>query len=159
MLGLRASDIACDLQKNTAVISLGLTKSGSRAGAAESSTVASDIVVPMLAVLCAAGGPSKLLYTSSAAAYRRLFDDCCRELGLEDHNFKPYSLRRGGATEAFERSANISELMIRGRWQNIKTALIYLNSGLAALAMMRLSPQTLSNVRRSTQRLRRVLGG
>jgi hypothetical protein len=156
---LKVSDVSCDLKTNRAVVSLGLTKSGKRDRADESITLASPLVVPMLAVLCASKGPDQRLYIESGAAYRKLFHVCCCEFGLHEHEFKPYSFRLDGATAALEKSANLAELMIRGRWQNMETAQIDLNSGLAALATMRLSAQSRETVNQEARFLHHILKG
>jgi len=46
-------------------------------------------------------------------------------MGLGAFPFKPYSLRRGGATYAFTQSHNYHTLMAMGRWANLRTVKIY----------------------------------
>ena len=58
--------------------------------------------------------------------------------GLDDHLFRPYSLRRGGATSYFAKHASLDRLLIAGRWQSSKTARVYINEGLAILAELQL---------------------
>lgn len=61
------------------------------------------------------------------------------ELGLESFQFRPLfnSLGRGGATFWFAKHGSFDRLLVRGRWQAPRTARIYINSGLAALAEMK----------------------
>ena len=53
---------------------------------------------------------------------------------MESFQFRPYSLRRGGATFWFAKHGSFDRLLVQGRWQAPRTARIYINSGLTALA-------------------------
>ena len=51
-------------------------------------------------------------------------------LRLESLNFSGYSLRHGGASHAaFATGTHFDSLLIQGRWQSVKTARQYLDSG------------------------------
>eukprot|EP00972_Heterocapsa_arctica_P040509 5968660-Heterocapsa_arctica.AAC.1 len=63
----------------------------------------------------------------------------CEAFGLEEWQFKPYSIRRGGATSHLRAFGSLSLTVDRGRWDNPRSARIYLQSGMAQLADMRLS--------------------
>ena len=52
--------------------------------------------------------------------------------------FKPYSLRRGGATSAYKNGCPLDTLVSKGRWQHLHTARIYLDTGLQALTSLTL---------------------
>ena len=54
--------------------------------------------------------------------------------------FTAYSFRRGGASYAFSTGVAFDELLIRGRWQNSRTARLYLDTGRAALIQTRFTP-------------------
>ena len=45
-----------------------------------------------------------------------------------------YSLRRGGATFLFTKCGSLDRVLLAGRWTAVKTAKIYLNSGLSMLS-------------------------
>lgn len=75
--------------------------------------------------------------SSSPSAWRTQFSETIEELGLGSFNFRPYSLRRGGATFSFAKHGSLDRLLLQGRWQAPKTARIYINSGLATLAEMK----------------------
>lgn len=60
------------------------------------------------------------------------------DLRLDDFHFRPYSLRRGGATSAFKAGVSLDRLLELGRWQHASTARIYLDSGLQALTSLAL---------------------
>ncbi len=66
-------------------------------------------------------------------------------LGFTEYNFKPYSLRRGGATYDYRVGGRLEATIVRGRWQNAKTARIYITDGLARWAEISLEPTTHQN--------------
>lgn len=63
-------------------------------------------------------------------------------LHLQAMDFTGYSLRRGGASFAFATGTHFDSLLVLGRWQSVKTARQYLDSGRAALVQLRLSPRS-----------------
>eukprot|EP00959_Pyramimonas_sp_CCMP1952_P347621 7281349-Pyramimonas_sp.AAC.1 len=64
----------------------------------------------------------------------------CRPVGLEDHGFALYSIRRGGATHDFSYHGSLDRSIVRRRWSNSRTARIYITEGLAVLGEQRLLP-------------------
>lgn len=140
LLNVRPQDVAISGQAGPAVISLGLTKSGKRQGASESITVSVfDVVRRLLAWKLT----SKKSLVLSASKWRAQFAETLTELGLEEFQFRPYSLRRGGATFWFTKHGSLDRLLVQGRWNAPKTARIYINSGLATLAEIKIPPQNL----------------
>ncbi len=135
-LSLHADRITFNAACSSAVISLGLTKTGQRRGALESVTVDEPYVAKLLKALCVTRG-SDFLLSTSAAEFRKTFKELCQDLGIVDWGFKPYSLRRGGATHHFRVGGNLGATIIRGRWGSASAARIYLNDGLATLASFR----------------------
>ena len=125
-----------------AVISLGLTKSGKRQGAAESVTI-SELPVLQLLWRWKRQASSHEFLTAKPHAWRDQFMECLCSLKLETWNFRPYSLRRGGATCLFVKVGSLDRVLILGRWTAVKTAKIYLNSGLAMLADLQIPPRQL----------------
>ena len=140
LLNVRPHDVSVSSQKGPAVISLGLTKSGKRQGAAESITVSVFDVVRRLFVWKQA---SRRALVQSSSQWRAKFSETLTELKLDEFQFRPYSLRRGGATFWFTKHGSMDRLLIQGRWTAPKTARIYINSGLATLAEMNLSSASL----------------
>ena len=57
-------------------------------------------------------------------------------IGLASFSFRPYSLRRGGATHWFAKHGSLDRVIVLGRWQAQRTARIYINEGLAVMAEM-----------------------
>ena len=54
-----------------------------------------------------------------------------RALFFDPQLWKPYSLRRGGATHLYQQTLNWSLVRERGRWNATSTARIYINEGMA----------------------------
>ena len=71
-------------------------------------------------------------------------------LGLQHVGYKPYSLRRGGATTAFQETGNLGLVALTGRWQNQATAriyiYIYINDRLKVLAETSFSADSVAKV-------------
>ena len=65
-------------------------------------------------------------------------------VGLE---FRPYSLRRGAATAAYNEGASFDELLEKRRWRHIATARLYLDQALQEYATINLPIQKLPAIR------------
>lgn len=140
---LHRQSISMESGHKVAVIALGLTKGGKRTGAAESTTLnVAEVLRRLWQWRNSPSLSSKLV--SSIYKWRQLFHQCLESLGIHDMGFRPYSLRRGGATFWFQRHGSFDKLLVQGRWQSSKTARVYLNEGLALLAELKI-PQSQLN--------------
>jgi len=137
ILGLRSSHLFCGSKDRQVVVSLGLTKGGKRQGAAESVILGFEPAA-LLVKKWKSLAQSTTPFVKSSAHWRKLFNDCVSALHLESYQFRPYSLRRGGATYWFSKHQSLDRLLIQGRWASQKTARIYVNEGLSMLASMQL---------------------
>ena len=142
LTSLRCSHIFMKAETAPAVLSLGLTKSGKRVGVSESVTLNVAVALRWLWAWKQSVKP-QALFVPSVSAWRKLFSECLQALQLTLFEFRPYSLRRGGATFWFGKHASFDKLMVAGRWQAAKTARIYLNESMAVLADMRLPQKSL----------------
>ena len=133
LLGVSSEHISLDSTSHVAVISLGLTKGGQRQGALESCTLGVVDVLQLLRKWKRKNGPNTPL-CPAPHKWRAWFAEALTALNLDSFGFRPYSLRRGGATHWFRRHGSFDKLMIQGRWAAQKTAKIYINEGLAILA-------------------------
>ena len=143
LLALQGHQIHMTSASQPAVISLGLTKSGKRQGAAESITI-TDVQVLKLLWHWKKTQPRFAFLTSKPHKWRATFSECCTALKLDEWGFRPYSLRRGGATDLFLKTNSLDHVLIAGRWTAIKTAKIYLNSGLAMMADLQIPQRYLA---------------
>ena len=143
LLSLQSWHIHMTAPNSPAVVNLGLTKSGKRQGAAESITLTEQKVLQLLWNWKQRVSPASFL-TSKPHTWRAMFADCLTKLKLAQWEFRPYSLRRGGATHLFIKCGSLDRVLLAGRWTAIKTAKIYLNSGLAMLADIQVPKKLLS---------------
>ena len=146
LVQITSNMVKFDNALSTAVISLGATKSGKRAGVVESVQVRLPWLVKLLAASLKAipsgetlGGPGWL--------FRQKFEKLMCAAGLASFGFRPYSLRRGGATELWRTTSNLDKVVMAGRWRHSTTARIYVSDGLAVLAEIRLSSPTFNQAR------------
>ena len=136
LLGVQRRHVFMHNSRSPAVISLGYTKAGQRQGALESVTCGVTEVLRRLWAWKTGRSDSQSL-TPSPHHWRTTFHDTLTALNLADLGFRPYSLRRGGATFWFNKHHSFEKLLVQGRWAAAKTARIYLNEGLAVLAEMK----------------------
>ena len=148
VLALRARQVSISKVRGPAVISLGLTKSGKRQGAAESITVNSEDVCRRLHQWVKAAKPNDLLCGPSHS-WRKLFNDTLKAVHFDKVDYRPYSLRRGGATHYFQLWNSLDKLLLAGRWQAATTARIYVNEGLAVLSELKLAGSSFAKNLRS----------
>eukprot|EP00435_Cladocopium_sp_Y103_P018568 s1259_g4.t1 len=132
ILSLRSSHLLCGPRDKQVVVSLGMTKGGKRQGAAESVILGYEPAVHLVKRWKQLATLATPLVRSSAH-WRKLFNECLTSLGIEDFMFRPYSLRRGGATYWFGKHQSLDRLLVQGRWASQRTARIYINEGLAML--------------------------
>ena len=143
LLTLQARHIQMTSGTSPAVLSLGLTKSGKRAGAAESVTLGELSVLKVLWQWKRQVTPQTFL-TPKPHVWRNLFNQCLEGLKVQDWGFRPYSLRRGGATFFFTKHGSLDRILLQGRWTAIRTARVYINSGLAMMADMQIPQRKLT---------------
>ena len=133
LLTIQAKHVQMESATSPAVISLGLTKGGKRQGAAESVTLGEMSVLKALWHWKCHVKPDTFL-TAKPHQWRKMFNDCVEGLRIQEWGFRPYSLRRGGATFFFQKHGSLDRILLQGRWTAVRTARIYINSGLAMMA-------------------------
>jgi len=137
----------------SAIISLGFTKSGKRRGEPESVIVDDPALVSALQCYFRQRPAEERLIDCSNAAFRKSFSSMLVALGL-DTSYKPYSMRRGGATHTYLVSKNLSLVTQRGRWQNMSTARLYVNEAAAELGRLFLTAAAQQRLGRHVATLR-----
>ena len=73
---------------------------------------------------------------------RRKFDRYLHNLGLSHLLLRPYSFRRGGATNALRQGQTMAQICTRGSWGNEKTARIYIQEAVTLLQKQSVTPVT-----------------
>ena len=145
LVGLRSSHMTSTSGHKQVLISLGLTKGGKRHGAAESVILGYEPAVTLVKQWKLKASAVTPL-ARSPGQWRTLFQTCLTELKLTSFGFRPYSLRRGGATFWFSKHQSLDRILVQGRWHTQKSARIYLNEGLSVLASMSI-PVTSPSIR------------
>ena len=123
------------------LVSLQSTKSGNRYNFAESVPVSDPMLLSTIANFKARARPDSFLIARTEASFRALFRKAVNFARLPRGNWKPYSLRRGGATQHFREHGSMDATCIRGRWANVRTCRIYVNNANAAASEMSTSRQ------------------
>jgi len=131
-VGMQFNQLTFSTRGDRCHLALPRTKGVSRHGGVEGAVVDDTLLVKLLRLVtvdCQAGDN---VIGVTAAQYRTIFDAAVAAVGLPS-TFKPYSLRRGGATWHLRRHGKISLTMEVGRWSNMRTARTYINTALMEL--------------------------
>ena len=128
------------------IISLKDTKTGLRNAAQETVALDDPLALEILRALVDIKLRQSLekvpIWTKSAQAFRNEFAHHCKKFKLESSKFRPYSLRRGGATHLFQETGSMEVALLKGRWASNKVARIYLSDGLSFLPGLTFSNDT-----------------
>ena len=145
---LRGSDIL--IRDGIGLVRLDETKTSFNKGAEEFVPLQHPWVLMVVETLLAARTEqhvlSDLLWTGTPASFRLRFKEFCRLFHVTHLGFRPYSLRRGGATDLFQRSFSYDLALDRGRWHSIRAAKLYIQDGLARLPALAMSDQAKSMI-------------
>ena len=139
------------------VIVLPWTKSGQRAGCTESVAFSDPVVCNLLLAACRVVGSHDPIFQGSGTRFRGLFDAALRLCGLQGLDFRPYSLRRGGATNDYMEHLSVANTQIRGRWQSLRACRIYITEGQEAISRQAVNQGAMDNCRHFAEFLRRFL--
>ena len=118
------------------VIHLGKTKMSARKAGSESTSFRSREVSLMLRAWKSVHSPDALLVSVSPAVFRVWFAKGLKETGLDSLPYKPYSLRRGGATQVFLETQSYASVCQQGRWASERTTRVYIQDTVALLTSM-----------------------
>ncbi len=137
MLTITASSFTLDA-RFTGALALPWTKVGQQRGAQEVVTIDEPWCGMLLTMAAAQVPPGAPLLKGSFAGFRTFFAKTLATLKLTHCSFKPYSLRRGGATHDFVTHASVQRTLMRGRWSDMRTGRIYITDGAAAMSAINL---------------------
>lgn len=146
LLALRFCDLDIDLR--CGVVSLQASKGGLRTGSKEAFAVRDACTLNLLDTLwiCRRHFPGQKLWSHSAQAFRQQLQSYLHYFRLCHMGFKPYSLRRGGATLLLQQGVPLEAILLRGRWKSVDVARLYLEDGLAQLPCLRIPPNDLVRI-------------
>ena len=154
---LTAGQCTFDLDRGVVHLNLGFTKGGKRSGTAERVTIDELEAVLLLAELLQGQPAGTQLYPRGTGGFRRAFRRLVQSIGADPDRYKPYSLRRGGATHHFRILGSLSKTCVRGRWRHQPTARIYIQDGVAMLERHGLSSRERRLIAKGKSLLRRRL--
>ena len=135
LLALRPCDIL--LGKSRIILSLFDTKTGKKDNVAEmvsfSDEFSSEILTTFLQMRERQHTYNVPIWMYSPQSFRNSFRKHLIRFDLTKHEFRPYSLRRGGATHLFQRTGSMEAALLQGRWGSSRVARIYISDALSFL--------------------------
>ena len=142
LLSLESKDIVIGPKALNAVLHLGLTKTGVQNLSAGSITLTDMELIQRLALWKASLKHRTPLIPWSPAKFRSIFHQCCADCQLSSYQCKPYSLRRGGATDLWISSQNLVwwPMQDGGLWTSEKTLRIYVQHSIATIPSFHFRP-------------------
>ena len=135
IVNLQMTDIALFVREGQIIVALPSTKTSKKQ---IDSIAVTDPFVCSLLFEVKRFSPDGSLVQCTPNMFRAKLVRFCQFLELGPCQFTAYSIRRGGASFAFANGEPFDQLLLRGRWQSVKTARIYLDTGRASLVQLSL---------------------
>ena len=148
-----ARDCVFDFTRGVVIVNLGLTKGGKRAGAPEQVAIDDDVAFALLERQLHGKPAGTALLPRGLQEFRAAFKHYVNVCGFDPSVYKPYSIRRGGATHHFRMAGNLSATTERGRWRSKATAKIYITEGVALVADAAITPRQRAQLDRGRELL------
>ena len=140
LLAVRKSDFMFAADAKSGILNLHGTKGGNRRNQQEVVTIDDPALARWLSRLLRPLLPGDPFIPLTQRTFRSFYADLLKTLDLQEFGFKPYSLRRGGATHHYRSFADINATCLRGRWESLKTGRIYITDGLAKMQEIQYTP-------------------
>ena len=126
-------------------MNLAFTKIGQRNAANEALTILDPLVKRLWMFLNKVKPfgthPDNYICSRHEQRFRDFIARACWGEGTEQHGFRPYSIRRGGATAYHRLTADMQRTIDRGRWASIRVSELYICDGLGRQVEMQFLPQ------------------
>ena len=150
MLGLCGSDLL--IRNGQGLVRLADTKTSGRKGVTEMVTLHHPWVLMVLQTLLGYLQEKNLkfakIWRGSPPTFRQRFKEYCKFFKLQRCGFRPYSLRRGGATHLFQERLSYDLVLDTGRWSSVRAAKLYIMDGLSRLPHLSLDTTSLDLISR-----------
>ena len=156
-LSLTPGQVTLVANGTKAVIFLPQSKGCVRSGVPDQVTLEDPLVVRALARCMEAKSPSVPIYQGSAKTFGDDVRWAANLFGVSHKKLTPYGLRRGGATWHFLRYGSLDATAVLGRWEQVRTARIYIQGAAASLAEWKLSTEQQQLLQRAGTLCERVL--
>ena len=142
LLALRPCDIL--LGQDRVILSLFDTKTGKRDNVAEMVSFQDSFSAELLSTMVQLRQQQRTLkvpiWMYSAQSFRNSSRRHLSRFDLVKHEFRPYSLRRGGATHLFQSTGSMETALLRGRWGSSRVARMYISDALSYLPGLTFTP-------------------
>ena len=135
LLQMRFQDITYSAQ--VLLIHLPESKTAQRGGPGETVVVRDTRVCHLLRTLQLLSKGKHLIWPYTAQLFRERFGSLTSFFCLDGYGYRPYSLRRGGATALYRDQTPMDLILIRGRWKNSSSAHLYISDGMAEWARLK----------------------
>ena len=123
------------------ILQLGYTKTGLRRAVDENVVVHHPLAILFTTALLQEKGTQERLWSGTPQLFRDEFHRLISFFRLSE-SFRPYSLRRGGATAEFKAHGQMEKTLLKGRWGTSLAARQYIQEGLSELTRIRIPPAT-----------------
>lgn len=143
LLNVQAKDLILSPQADTGILHLGLTKTAALNPGSGHITIHDRTLLHLLRLWKTVASPDQFLVPWSPSKFRLEFSKALDATGLGSYQYKPYSLRRGGATALWLDTHNYSQVAYHGRWAAEKTLKIYIQDSLSLLTDIGFKPTQL----------------
>ena len=146
MLQLTKQQVFCGTRD--LVVQLGYTKTGLRRAIDENVQVSEPIALLICKTYfeCNHKNSNEKIWSRTNKEFREAFDQLLLQLKLGT-SFRPYSLRRGGATHDFRSHGSMERTLLRGRWATGAAARVYVQEGLSALTQLQISKEAAERIK------------
>ncbi|CAK0789972.1 unnamed protein product, partial [Prorocentrum cordatum] len=142
LLSLEKRHVRLFPESNTVFIALESTKTAGRKRAREAVHFVDRVILTLLQRAMCDLSDDDPLVRQRGGAFSRAFQALLKFTRLEHVGFQPYSLRRGGVSWHFTKVQSVDATIVRGRWQNPRTARIYIEDSTAALVLLQLPAES-----------------
>jgi hypothetical protein len=139
LLALRFSDLTISPACASLVAYLGQSKTGKRKNKSECARCKDKALILFAKALCPDDAMGDYILDMSEATFRKKFAQLAKRVGLDPERVKPYSLRRGGATQHFRDGWSFGAISELGRWGSEAACREYINDAGAELALLQLA--------------------
>lgn len=151
LLQLCLNDVNVDT--NAVITHLSETKTSGKTGPGEHIVIREPAVLHLTRTFLALQPRRGLIWRESSQQFRVQFSRIISFFRLSEHGYRPYSLRRGGATQLYRAQVPMDLILIKGRWRNSSSARQYISDGMTEIAAAKFSKKTRTLIRMSLSQL------
>ena len=135
------------LSSGCALVYLAETKTGNRENRQEHVVIRQPQALAVIkAFLRTRGEEDAYIWQLSSQKFRESFSLLLDHFNVGGLGFRPYSLRRGGATSLYRQGWPTENILILGRWKSTASARTYIDDGLTQQASLQFSSKVLAKI-------------